>query len=432
MQVNNESRAFDFPQTMPLDNSAKIYLPARGRRSPSMYRLSMELTEPIDRDFLNLALKRTLNRIPSMSQHLKRGFFWYYLEHSQETPPISNEICNPCVYLDVKENKGFQFRVSSYGKRIAIDYFHVLCDGTGALTFIKTLVAEYLSVKYKVIIPRGYGILDCGEAPLKNEYEDSFLKYAKPVRVSRREKPAYHIKGTREEYGVIHITTGIIPVSEIRIKAKEYGATVNEFLTATLILSVLNIQQRESNPLRRRQTVKVSIPIDLRKQFPSQTLRNFTSYANIGVTPTLGNYTFAETIEMIRHGMALEANTKMLTAKFSTNVASERNLFIKNLPLFLKDPFMKSIFLMIGDRYNTITLTNLGLISLPDEMAKYVDRISGMLGAGLNPAACACLSYGDNLCFNITRTIEEPLIEKQFFTMLAGMGIHVTLESNRR
>lgn len=422
----------EFPLIMPLDNAAKIYPPARGRKSPSMYRLAMELTEPVDRDILNLALKRTLERIPSMSRHLKRGFFWYYLEHSLEVPPISDEICNPCVYLDVKENKGFQFRVSIYGKRIAVDYFHVLCDGTGALTFIKTLVAEYLSTKYEIKIPRGFGILDCGETPLKNEYEDSFLKYAKPVRVSRRERPAYHIKGTREQYGVIHITTGIIPVREIREKAKENGATVNEFLTAALILSILNIQQRESNPLRRRQMVKVSIPIDLRKHFPSQTLRNFTSYANIGVTPTLGNYTFAEIIKMIRHGMALEGNEKMLTAKFSTNVASEKNLFIKNLPLFLKDPLMKSIFLMVGDRYNSITLTNLGLISLPDEMAQYVDRMVGMLGAGLNPVSCACLSYGDNLYFNITRTIEEPLIEQQFFTMLAGMGIHVTLESNRR
>ncbi len=423
---------YAFPPTMPLDNAAKIYPAARGRRSPSMFRLSMELTEIVDRNVLELALKNTLKRMPSFSQHLRRGFFWYHLEHRQEIPPISDEICNPCVYLNVKDNKGFQFRVSCYWKRIAVDFFHVLTDGTGGMSFLKTLVAEYISLKHEVKIPRGNGILDCEEAPQNTEYEDSFLKYAKPMRVSRLEEPAYHIKGTREEYGVIHITTGIMPLSEIQAKAKEYGATVNEFLTASLLLAIRSIQQRDKNPFRRKQPVKVCIPINLRRHFPSHTLRNFTSYANLGIAPKLGDYTLEETIALIRHGMALEASKKMLTAKFSTNVASERNLLIKLTPLFLKDPLLKLYYLMIGDRYNSATLSNLGLINLPDEMAKYIERISFMLGACLNPVACACVSFGDKLCFNITRTIEEPLLEREFFTMLASMGIHVTLESNRR
>ena len=101
-----------FPSRMPLDNAAKIYPPAKGRRSPSMFRLSMELTEEVDKDVLEQALKSTLKRMPSFSQHLKRGFFWYHFEHKQDAPPILNEIRNPCVYLNVQENKGFQFRVS--------------------------------------------------------------------------------------------------------------------------------------------------------------------------------------------------------------------------------------------------------------------------------------------------------------------------------
>lgn len=421
-----------FPSRMPLDNAAKIYPPARGRKSPSMFRLSMELTEDVDKEVLEQALKSTLKRMPSFSQHLKRGFFWYHFEYKQDAPPISNEIRNPCVYLNVSENKGFQFRVSYYKKRIAVDFFHVVTDGTGGLSFLKTLVAEYLHIKHGLEIPRGNGILDCEEAPQKAEYEDSFLKYAKPMRISRLEQPAYHLKGTREEYGVIHITTGIMPLDEIQAKAKEYGATINEFLTAALILSIYNIQQKENHPFRKRQAVKVCIPINLRKHFSSRTLRNFTSYANLGIVPTLGNYTMEETIAIIRHGMALEANKKMLTAKFSTNVASEKNPLLKIAPLYLKDPIMKLYFIMNGDRYNSVTLSNLGMVRLPDEMAKYVERVSFMLGAARNPVACACVSFENKLCFNIIRTIEEPLLERVFFSMLTEMGIHVTLESNHR
>ena len=421
-----------FPKSMPLDNAAKIYPAAKGKRTPSLFRLSMELTEYIDSDVLESALRNTLKRMPSFSQHLKRGFFWYYLEHHSDTPPIWPDVRNPCVYLNVEENKGYQFRVSYYRKRIAVDFFHVLTDGTGGMSFLKTLVAEYISLKYSTEIPRDDSILNCCDTPQEDEYEDSFFKYAKPTRLSRIETPAYHIKGTREKYGVIHITTGIMHLKEIHAKAKEYGATVNEFLTAALILSIYKLQQEENHPIRKKQQVKVCIPINLRKHFNSRTLRNFTSYVNLGISPTLGSYTFEEIISNLKHGMALEASKKMLNARFSTNVASEKNKFLRIAPLFLKNPIMKLYYLLIGDRYNSATLSNLGLIALPEEMAKHIERISFMLGAGINPVSCSCVSFEGKLCFNITRTIEEPLLERQFFTTLINMGIHVVLESNQR
>ncbi len=420
----------DFPLWMPLDNAAKIYPAAKSKRSPSMFRLSMELKEDIDKDILASALKSTMKRMPSFSQHLKRGLFWYYLEHHADYPPVCHDICNPCVYLDVGANKGFQFRVCCYQKRIAVDFFHVLTDGTGGMSFLKTLVAEYISLKYCVEIPRGEGILDCKCSPQKEEFEDSFLKYAKPVKVSRKEAPAYHIQGTREPVGVIHITTGIMPLDEIHERARKAGATINEYLVAVLILAIYNIQQAENNDARKKLAVKVSIPINLRKRFSSKTLRNFTTYANLGIVPTLGSYTLEEVIGILKHGMALEANEKMLMAKFSSNVAAEKNRAMKITPLFLKNPLMRIYYKMYGGRYNSTALSNLGLISLPDEMAKHVDHISFIIGAGDNPVACSCVSFGNKLCFNISRTIAEPILEHQFFTMLVNLGIHVALESN--
>ena len=80
---------------MKLDNAAKIYPAARSRRSPGVFRLSMELTENIDADILFSALERTLKRLPGFSQRLQRGLFWYYLEHQDNTPPIQKDSNNP-------------------------------------------------------------------------------------------------------------------------------------------------------------------------------------------------------------------------------------------------------------------------------------------------------------------------------------------------
>lgn len=417
---------------MKLDNAAKIYPAAKSKKWPGLFRLSMELTEDIDVDILSIGLERTLKRLPSFSQKLGCGLFWYYLEHQDNTPPVQKDSNNPCVYLDTKANKDFLFRVRYYGRRIAVEFFHVLTDGTGGMCFLKTLVAEYLTLKYDIGIPRSADIIDCNAVPIGDELEDSFLKYARHISKSRKEQSAYHISGTREEIGAINIITGIMPVHEISVKAKEYSVTVNELLTSVLIMAIYNVQQNEMSTRKRKKLIKVCVPINLRKFYPSHTLRNFASYVNLGIDPTLGQYTLEEIIKTVKYTMGLEATEKMMNAKMSTNVSSEKNKIIRVIPLFLKNPLMKLIHYLDGDRYNSTTLSNLGMIKLPNEMVCYVDRIDFMLGAGQNPIACSCVSFKDTLYFNISRTIVEPLVEQNFFTLLVKMGIHIKLESNQR
>ena len=51
-------------------------------------------------------------------------------------------------------------RVLYYRNRIAVEYFHVLSDGGGAVTYLKTLVARYLTLRYGAKIPPTDGVLD--------------------------------------------------------------------------------------------------------------------------------------------------------------------------------------------------------------------------------------------------------------------------------
>ena len=62
---------------MKLDNAAKIYPSSRTSSGwMSIFRLSLELDERIDPEILQNALDRTLLRIPTIPQRLKRGLFW--------------------------------------------------------------------------------------------------------------------------------------------------------------------------------------------------------------------------------------------------------------------------------------------------------------------------------------------------------------------
>lgn len=418
---------------MRLDNAAKIYPAASSRRWHALFRLSATLTEPVDPDVLLQAQRRMVRRFPSFYVRLRRGMFWYYLEGVDECAAVEPDGESPCMPLQRREKRGLRLRVRYRGNRIAVEFFHAITDGTGSLCFLKTLVAEYLSLRYGVAIPRGDGVLDCDEPPHGAELDDSFLANAGDIAIDRTEANAYHLSGDLEPDGFIHLTTACVPLAAVTARAKAFGVSLTAYLTALLIDAACQLQQEDGTARRRRRPVKICVPVNLRRFFPSETLRNFSSYVNPGVETRLGTYTLEEIVQAVHHYMGTEATAKRLGAKFTANVSSERNAALRLAPLFLKNVAMKCAFLMVGDRKTTTILSNLGLVTLPDAMAAHVSRMEFVLGPlSRNPVACAALSYGDTLCLNLTSTLREPALERAFLTRLVRQGVPVRVESNQR
>lgn len=66
-------------------------------------------------------------------------------------------------------------------------------------------------------------------------------------------------------------------------------------------------------------------------------------------------------------------------------------------------------------------------------MALFVTRMEFMLGPlSRNPVAIGTLSYDGTMYINITRTIRESDLEREFFTRLVKLGVPVQIESNQR
>lgn len=88
---------------------------------------------------------------------------------------------------------------------------------------------------------------------------------------------------------------------------------------------------------------------------------------------------------------------------------------------------------MMGDRYCSNTLSNLGNIVLPKEVEKYVLEMGIAIGKSRGkPASSAMVGYNGNLYITITRKIKEAEFERILFTTLVEMGVPVLIESNRR
>ena len=87
----------------------------------------------------------------------------------------------------------------------------------------------------------------------------------------------------------------------------------------------------------------------------------------------------------------------------------------------------------VGERNSCLTLSNLGAVTLPEEMRPYVARLDFVLGVqATRPNNLGVLSYGDKLYCNFIRKIEEPTLEREFFQFLRGLGLSVKVESNQR
>lgn len=418
---------------MRLDNAAKIYPAARRRNWNNMFRVSATLQEAVDPAVLQGALEVTIRRFPSIAVRLQRGLFWYYLEEIPHAPQVRPDTFCPLARIKFADIRKCAFRVLYYENRIAVEIYHALTDGTGGLIFLKTLVAEYLQQRYGVQIPAEDGILDRRELPKEEEFEDSFLKYSGAVSASRKEASAYHIEGSKEPDGYLHVTTGMLEVTEVLQMAKRYGASMTEFLTATLIMAILEIQQREKPRRASRRAVKILVPVNLRKLFESKTLRNFALFATPGIDPKLGVYSFEEVLKTVHHQMGFEITSKKMSSRISTNVRTEQAMLLKIMPLFIKNAAMKLVYNMVGESKACLSCSNLGVVKIPQAMQPYIRRFDFILGAQAQQHHnCGILSYGQTLYINFTRNIREAKLERAFFTYLRRMGLHIKVESNQR
>ena len=418
---------------MRLDNAAKIYPAARRQSWSNVFRLSATLRQPVDREVLQSALDVTVRRFPSICVRLRRGVFWYYLQQLSQAPKIREESSYPLTGMSRKEVRQCAFRVIVYGNRIAVEFFHSLTDGNGGLVFLKTLVAEYLQQKYGAVIPAGEGVLGRLEAPGEEELEDSFLKYAGPINASRRENNAWHPWGTPEQDGFLNLTCFRLSVAEALEKAHGYGVSLTEFLCAVMMMALQNLQrERVPNP-KRRKPIRVLIPVNLRKLFPSSTLRNFALYSTPEIDPRLGQYDLEEICKAVHSRLGLDVNPKVMSSRIAVNVSSEKMLIVKVMPLFIKNIVMKAVFNAVGEKKSCLCMSNLGQVKLPREMEEYVERMDFILGVqATTPQNCGCLSYGENLYINFIRNIREPELEAHFFRVLRDQGLRVEVQTNAR
>lgn len=416
-----------------LDNSAKIYPMLVNKKSQNIFRLSVTLKEKVDKNILLDALKMTIERFPVYKVRLMKGAFWYYLDDNHAKIKVYPMDALSFKKITDKSCGGYCFRVSYFDTQIACDFFHAICDATGAAEFVKSLVYTYLNLSGKEVFS-DQKVLTVGSPVMREELEDSFLANYKKLPLKdlkvkdMQGKNAYHIKGILFDNvgnGIIHMYCDVKEVLDI-CHAK--GCTMTEYLGALFMMAIYEsqIKGKEENA----NNIQLFVPINLRKIFGSKTLRNFSLFSRIGCNP-YEDMEMDKLIKIMHDNLKRDMDKDVLKDKISTTVWAEKFFLVRFVPLFVKRFFFNFSNYFFGKKKKTATLSNFGVLDIPDSMKKHVESVSFAISSNATtPLSLSIISCNGKLCITFTRRITDTQIEKNFASYLTKDGVNLTVTSN--
>ena len=398
-----------------LDNAAKIFPPSKNKYDAKIFRFSVSLKEEIDKDILTKALDRTIDEFPVFKSILKRGFFWYYLEEVNVKPQVFEEKVRPCS----KFNTNLLFEVTYFKKRINLEVNHALTDGTGTLMFLKTLVAYYLDIKYKI---KSTEVIN--KASAKESSIDSFKKYktGKVRKSISSSKIAYQIKDEKYAENRLKIIEGVASVEKIRSLAKKYNVTLTVYLTSVLIKSIgdaMDIKERHK-------PIVIAVPVNLRQYYPSYTVRNFFNAVNISYK--YNGESIEDICAQVKKEFKRNLDEENVKNKMNNMAILEDIFILRLIPIFIKDLVLRYAY-KFTENYQTMTLSNIGIINMPDVYKKYIDYFDVFISTS-TIQVCMC-SFLDKIVLSFTSQFESSEIEKNFFRYLSSEDVDIVINTNK-
>lgn len=409
-----------------LDNTAHLFPVIAGESMSNVYRISVTLTELVDRELLQQALDIVLPKFDGFNLRLRQGVFWYYFEENgKPAPRVREENTFPCRFIQQNKNHSYMFRVTYYKYRINLEVFHVLTDGMGGINFLKELTYQYLRLAHPELKEK---MGDSLNSDTSLNREDSFLKnYKKSSHKGYQTKRAYLLKGEKlpaGEFGVMH---GYMQISELKEVCHAYGVSINEYLVTVYIWSVYT---ECMHGMASEKPIRVAVPVNLRPYFNSITTKNFFVMVSAEFHPTKDIYTFEEVLKIVSESLRSQINRENLEKLFSYNVSNEKLLIARAVPLFLKNLAMRYVY-TTSALANTATVTNIGNITVAEDYQPYVEMFHAFLamskGQHLKGTIC---SYGETLVFSFSYDLVDPSVQRGFFRKIAADGVKVEVESN--
>ncbi len=404
-----------------LDNSGSLYPTIQSPRTTGVFRLAVTLTEDLDLPKLKSAIEQALERLPVFRTRLRTGLFWRFLEENAKEPLVQAERADPCR-KPMRDDRGYLWRVLVFRKRISLECSHALTDGTGAMAFLRAVLAFYLTEP-------ALSVVDLNALPSGEESEDAYQRYFREgLPLARKHERAYHTGerwGKAERYRVV---SGFAAVDELLELSRAAEVSLTEYLGAVM-LDALQAHQAERGIAPR--PIRLMIPVNLRRHLPSGTLRNFFVPIFPEIDPRLGPYRFEDILHAVHHDMRRMNEPKGIQRQIARNITTSRNPLVRFTPQFVKRLGGPVFYHRSASLQHSGVLTNLGELALPASVVDRVERFEFLP----NPQPAVVTSLGLVSCKGVLSmgfgsVADRPELPGLFFLRLRERGVALRVETN--
>ncbi len=411
------------------DTAAIMFSAIDDNYNSRIFRISAVFkNEDIDPERLEKAVELTMPRYPICTYRNKKGFFWTYLEKTDSLPSVMPEEYCPAALRRLGRFGKPEMVFLYHKRRISIEANHVYGDGTGFLEILKSVVAQYM-VLGGIDKNEFSGIRFGDIAPSEAETENPCIRYKNKEKVQKPNRDRAYVLPRNFDDNYQNCINGLIDTEILKSLCKEKDITVTELLSAVLILSMISTEAEPIND-----TIIIDVPCNLRKLFPTDSVRNFTSTVPVHFSPEgRKNYTLDDIIEATR-GQLKKYNCKQTHQAFiNSNCALTENKVLQPVPYFIKKPVINAMQKKSHNTEMSVILTNMGNVVLPDIMHRKIERFeftNGDTRVYNMPLSCSVIGFNGyiNMAFNLSG--KDRSIPREFFRILTSMNIPVRIESS--
>jgi NRPS condensation-like uncharacterized protein len=418
-----------------LDNAAKLFPAIMSGELTAVFRITASLKKPIKFSAIREAVEITSRRFPYFSVSLGSGLFWYYLEYNHQLPRIQTEEKVPCTAFAAKRKNEPLYRILVKKNRISVEFIHILTDGGGAFEYLKSLLYTYFRLNGSNIHSTEGIILP--ESPItEDEMEDGYKRFfRKSIPPPGKLTKAWHMPFRLDEKPRLKVIRSEIDLDKILNVARSHNVSVTEYMVSVYLFTLQKIYLEEKEKVKKqsRGVLRIEVPVNLRKKFPSKTMRNFSLFVLPEIDLRLGVYSFEEILRIVRYQLQTGADVKQITRFLSQNVGHEKSPFVRFLPLFIKSMAISAVYRRLGSNQCSGILTNLGVVKLPAEMEDLIESVE-LVPTPPNThvkISCAMVTFRDHLRLNFGNISRSTNFEMYFLRHLTESGIPVKVLNNK-
>lgn len=407
-----------------VDNAGKLFLSTYNRQVTNVFRFSCELCSSVNADILNEAISKTVKCFPFFQVVVKKSKLWYCFEQSELEPSLVREPVSQCAPIYQKNSKTLLYRIFFHDHQIHLEVFHALSDGAGVSYFFRLLIGAYLIESHKDVF---------GQAKLTDYFDvqsemyelDGFqTHYRKPTaRMQGTPSRSFQIKGERLPDHQIRVYRAILSTRDVLHECRSRHVSLTEMLTAVYIDTIHKTMSAEDE----RYPVTISIPVNLRKYFPSEYAGNFSTLISVKYDFSKNPSNLPAILEHIHRELNEKLRIDRLRDTFSRFVRYERNTVFRAAPLVIKNSILRFSGWLVKP-FSTSFLANLGRIQMPPAFTPYIIRFNCF--DRTDSVKMCVISYENELCVNIVSAMTDDFIPLTFLDALSAMGfpIHVMPE----